>query len=73
MTSTQKAEALFDFEPTAEVELKMQVNACALSRHKQTPCIAISVLALEMSRARCAEANAASNGCRSSRGLVCVS
>ena len=24
--STQKAEALFDFEPTAEVELKMQVT-----------------------------------------------
>ena len=25
MMATQKAEALFDFEPTAEVELKMQV------------------------------------------------
>ena len=27
MSSTQRAEALFDFEPTAEVELKMQVRA----------------------------------------------
>lgn len=26
MTSMQRAEALFDFEPTAEVELKMQVR-----------------------------------------------
>ena len=26
MSSTQRAEALFDFEPTAEVELKMQVG-----------------------------------------------
>ena len=26
MMPTQKAEALFDFEPTAEVELKMQVR-----------------------------------------------